>query len=218
MKIRFSKTLAAILAATTITAISGISAMAATVTTTTNYTWGDDNATVQVTSVVKAADKEDAQVTYLVATATPSEANAIKYIDQAPIKNGEATFTFSASQNVIYDGTISAKFGSDNPAIAGDMKTFTFVEGVDYFNNGTTGCTATSIVPVVDGKYTVLYGTLNGQAREYGVKLNGVKYPAMATTADATGGKFAVVIQGWLYDETLPDTDPNYVPVEFYAE
>ena len=40
----------------------------------------------------------------------------------------------------------------------------------------------------------------------------------MATTEDPTGGKFAVVIQGWLYDETLTDTDPNYVSVEFYAE
>ena len=75
MKIRFSKTLAAVLAATTITAISGISAMAATVKTTTNYAWGDESATVQVTSVVNAADKKGAQVTYLVATANPSEPN-----------------------------------------------------------------------------------------------------------------------------------------------
>ena len=213
MKIRFSKTLAAVLAATTLTAISGISAMAASVITTTDYTWGGGaDTTVQVTSVVKAADKENAQVTYLVATANPSEEGAIKYIDQAPIKNGEATFTFTAKQSEIYDGaTISAKFGSDDTTIAEAMEKFTFADGVDYYDNGNLAVTLeTPVLDAVNNR-TIIYGTLTGNASEYGVTINNTEtFKAMATTYSENGGKFAIVIYGWQFDAAT-DTVAPYV-------
>lgn len=212
MKIRFSKTMAAVLAATTVTAVSGISALAAvsSVVTTTNYKWAADDTTitdnVSVTSTVTAATTDAGkQITYLVATATPTETGAIKYIDQAPVgSDGTVSFTFSAPQNTIYNNsTISAKFGSD----AGySMPDFTFAKGVDYYSTATKSCTVNESDITVDttNNKTTIIGTLNGEVSAYGVTIDGVNYPAMGTLKAEEGGKFAVVIYGWQYsNETV---------------
>lgn len=209
MKIRFSKTLAAVLAATTLTAISGISAMAASVKTVTNYTYGDASASVRVTSTVTdSATNAGKQITYLVATDTPSDEGAIKYIDQAPLdENGVAEFEFTATQSAIYSNAeISAKFGSDANI---EMPTFTFADGVDYYDNGgSNAVTVGEIVPDSKNNRTVIYGTLTGNVSEYGVTINSKTFKAMATTDSENGRKFAIVIYGWQYDAATDVVDP----------
>lgn len=218
MKIRFSKTLAAILAATTITAISGISAMAATsVVTTTEYDYNavinQENPNIKVKSVVTTDEPDGTQVTYLVATPNPSETNAIKYIDQAPIEGSTATFEFTAPQDTIYAGNITAKFGSDVSAVAGDMKTFTFVEGVDYFDTGATAVVQVDS-PVYDEKEnkTTIYGKLTGKASKYGFTIDNQEFVAKATTEDENGGLFAIVIYGWKQADEI--ISPLCVPAQ----
>ena len=193
MKIRFSKTLAAVLAATTVTAVSGISALAATVTTTTEYDWNnrnDANATVNVTSVVTDTGNKDAQVTYLVAT-DPLVAGGIKYIDQAALDstNGTATFSFTAKQSDIYGVTATAKFGSDASIT---MPVFTFNAGVDHFDNGT----APETFDVEETSAGVYMGTVSGNVTEYGIKITkdttNYTFPAMGTL----DGTFCVAIEG----------------------
>ena len=192
MKIRFSKTLAAILAATTLTAISGISAMASVVTHVTydaeNYEYGKDNA-VTVTSTVTAGANQSGQVTYLVATATPSAAGAIKYIDQAPIEaGGDATFTFTTTENAIYaTDVVSAKFGSDCGV---GVDSFAFKEGVDRFNDGDATPVFTNVVEAYRG--VLIYGSISGNPSEYGIKIGNIKYKALGTV----GGVFCVALNG----------------------
>lgn len=199
MKIRFSKTLAAILAATTVTAISGISALAATsVVTNTTYDWNnsaDADATVTVTSTVTDTDKKGAQVTYLVATSNPSDTGAIKYIDQAALDltTGIAEFKFTAKQSVIYDAGITAKFGSDDTTVAGAMKSFAFVEGVDHFENGDAD-TEFEVTNATGSN--AWYGTVSGNVSEYGIKVSKGEEEYTFPAKGSLNGTFYVEIVG----------------------
>ena len=192
MKIRFSKTLAAVLAATTVTAISGISALASVTTVVTydaeTYVYGEDN-NVTVTSTVTSTD-EEGQVTYLVATATPSVEGAIKYIDQAPIaKGGTVEFEFTTKENTLYStDVVSAKFGSDCSV---GVDTFAFQNGVDYFTAGVASVAKVS-EPVVTSGGAFFYGELSGNATEYGVEIGTTKYKALGTV----DGIFCVALDG----------------------
>jgi len=222
MKIRFSKTLAAILAATTITAMSGVTALAniKSVATTTSYDWAVDseNPEVTITSTVNAANGDAGkQVTYLVADADKN----IKFIDQQAIASKKATFTFKARNNDIFGGTVTAKFGTDTGADI-TLPTFTFTKeadldedgemdtyDVDYFTTDAVGCSKIDVPEEIRDEFTeateIVYGQLtSGDATEFGatVKIGETTYelPAYGTLS----GYFCVVIEA---DADIADTD-----------
>lgn len=209
MKIRFSKTMAAVLAACVGT-FSGISALAAVdVYTTTTYDYNNaSTASVTVKSVVTDNANAGKMVTYLVSTGSGEEMS-IKYIDQATLSAaGTAEFTFTANQGDIFGGTVTAKYGSN--AGYADLPTFTFNPGANFLSKGTAtiGIADVSEIAGAPEGAQVIIATVSGNYTEYGVKLSkdgetDVYLPAYGAVVNSgnTAATFAVVISdldaGW---------------------
>lgn len=154
----------------------GTTAMAASVTTTTNYTYGEADTMVEVTTNITAATP-NSQVTFLVAEGDVSTSTGkIVYIDQAGIDStGNANFTFKAKQSDLYkNATVTAKFGTDNTANT-DLKAFKFFDGVDYITNG--NAEVVNVSPEVlnpaegNGVSFCVVGKISGDVSEYGLCL-----------------------------------------------
>jgi hypothetical protein len=202
MKMRFSKAIAAVLAASVVV-VSGFSAMAAvTVSTGTKYQFtGEElNGNVTIESTVTDTDNKGKQVTYLVSKGSGEDID-ITYIDQTALDSltGVATFSFDIAKEDLYDLDITARFGSDANYEEGTLPTFTFKDGFDYYDNGTSAVTD---VEAVEGDGGVTYSAkLTGDASdvvEYGIVLtngtNTYHFPAKGTLEDGT---FVVVIEGF---------------------
>lgn len=196
MKIRFSKTLAAVLAVATITAMTTVTAFAGVtgVVTTAEYAnWESGDPDVTITSTVTVTNGDaNKQVTYLVADADSN----IKFIDQKGITSKQAVFTFTAKNSEIFGGTVTAKFGADTTFNNG-APTFAFgATGADVFSDGEIEYETITIPELVyeEADKLVIGQIKAGNVKEYGavVTINGVEYklPAYGTTQ----GKFCVAL------------------------
>lgn len=222
MKIKFSRIMA--IGCALSVAFAGLTAFAdVTVTTTTTYDHepAEGVTTMRVDTEVTGLTN-GTEVTYYVSK--DADNTDIVYINQDTAADNKVSFSFTANTADVL--LANARYGSD--AGLSTFPTFYFNEGSNFFES-TVGETPNAVDATEDDTVwgATSYGDetetgyyykakLEGNATEYGIEADGVRYPAAGCAEDGT---YIVVLQGF---ETKPTTVTAYaeytVPTVISAE
>ena len=176
------------------TSLTAFAAKDINVTTITNYDYdAADTDLMTVTATVSGVAVDD-MITYYV-----SKGNEIVYIDQITADATSFDFQFKATKGAVIGAT--AKNGANKDYA---FPTFTFAAGCNYLTQGSVDAEKVSdpisanTLELVDDVQTELTGyaitgKVSGPAVEYGVKLDGIEYPAYGCDEK---GNFIVVLEG----------------------